>query len=206
MNSDSIIEAVDYLGVGTLIIGEVNTGKTTLTSKILAAICATGWGRETAVVDLAPVMPSEIIRPGAPKGVGGRLVPPDHAGVLYLRTDLRPPRLSSRTEAEAWEAARRNAELIDPLWARFESSGREVLFINDLSMYLQAGDADVLMGVLERAGTVVANGYLGQKLGVGALSVREHSEMEKLTNHFTRVIRLAGRAGAAEISSDGGLS
>jgi hypothetical protein len=50
-----------------------------------------------------------------------------------------------------------------------------VLFLNDISIFLQSGDFDTVWGAMRQASTVVANGYYGDTLshdfetGVSAL-------------------------------------
>ena len=87
------------------------------------------------------------------------------------------------------QKARRNRREIEGLLRRLDSEPREILFINDVSLYLQAGGADALIPRIERAGTVVANGYWGEKLGGGLLSGWERSEMHRLKDHFDRIGR-----------------
>ena len=125
------------------------------------------------------------------QGVGGKLTAPCE-GVAYLAAPIRPPRLTAKTEAEALLLARENAATIDRLLEEFQGSGRDILFINDVSMYLQAGSADELLRRIEPARTVVANGYYGRKLGGGALSAREAEEMTKLIAAFTYHVTLPG--------------
>ncbi len=179
----------DYLGRKILILGDVNTGKTTLARGVLEALCRAGFGSRTAVVDMAPEIPENLARARGIPGVGGRLVPPEGCGVLYLGGRFEPPRLSSNSEEEAMQKARRNRREIEGLLRRLDSEPREILFINDVSLYLQAGGADALIPRIERAGTVVANGYWGEKLGGGLLSGWERSEMHRLKDHFDRIGR-----------------
>jgi hypothetical protein len=184
------INTADYLGKRTLILGDVNTGKTTLTQKILDAICGQALGPKIVIIDMAPEVPEAMIREKGLTGVGGRLKPPAGEDVIYLRDDLIPPRLSSRSEAEAEEKAIRNARKIEVLFWKYHELGREILFMNDISLYLQAGRAAQLIRWMEESKTVVANGYFGKKLGSGALSRRERKEMETLRVCFDRVVEM----------------
>ncbi|MCU0583358.1 MAG: TniB family NTP-binding protein, partial [Syntrophales bacterium] len=59
-----------YLGKKTLIVGDVNTGKTTLSREILDVFCRQGMGERIAVIDLAPEIPDESLRSRGLKGVG----------------------------------------------------------------------------------------------------------------------------------------
>ena len=157
----------DLLGKKLLVMGDINAGKTTLCRQWLARLCA--------------------------QGQGGRIV------VLDLRTHLHAPRLSSATEAEAEEKAAHNARAIEALFDRFPQpgSGRDVLFVNDVTLYLQAGCASTLIGKIGRADvtTLVVNGYWGQRLGDSALSRREREQTRRLREHFAnhgQVLDLGG--------------
>ena len=147
-------------------------------------------GSNLAVVDLAPRTPDELSARVGLKGVGGKLIPPKEAGCLYLTTTVVPPRLSSKTEEEAELAAEGNRKRIETLFETFAGSGCPILFINDLSLYLQAGSASRLAVWLDKADTVVANGYFGEKLGGGRLTIRERGEMETVMRLCDAVIRL----------------
>ncbi len=175
--------ASDVLGKWILITGDVNTGKTTLAKAILDAMCESLLSSRITIIDMAPVIPEEVALEHAIKGVGGRLLSDEH-DVLYLSARLRGPRLSSKTEEEALLIAGENREKIEDLLKVFERSGRDILFINDVSIYLHAGDADGLLRSIGTATTVVANGYYGEKLGGGIVSAREASEMRKLIARF----------------------
>ena len=180
-----LTETSRFLKQRTLIVGDVNTGKTTLTGRMLRqAVDATGPDR-ICIVDLSPTISAESVR-----NIGGRLAPPGDENVLYLTDIIRPPRLSTHTEEEAEAVARRNKRIIEPLFEAFAAGGRDVLFVNDVSLYLQAGRPDHLTTWLSRAETVVANGYHGRSLGRGRLSQTEHRRMERLMAFFDRVIRL----------------
>lgn len=193
------MDALEYLGKKTLILGDVNSGKTTLTREILDGFCRQGLGGRIAVMDLAPEIPEEVLRRRGLAGVGGRLEPPGGCGAATLHATIIAPRLTSSTEEEAMEKAGWNRKVIDGLLTRFESLDRDILFVNDVSLYLQAGDLDCITGLLEKTGTAVVNGYFGEKLGRGELSRRERDAMEGLAAWFrsrgTVIAMKAGRRG-----------
>lgn len=184
------IDTAEFLGKRTLIVGDINTGKTTLTRRILDVLCRQGLGPKIVIIDMAPEVPEELIREKGLTGIGGRLRPPAGGDVVYMRVDLIPPRLSSKSDAEAEEKAIQNARKIEVLFWKYHELGRGVLFMNDISLYLQAGRSVQLARWMEGSKTVVANGYFGKELGSGALSRREKKEMETLQTFFDRVIRL----------------
>jgi len=173
-----------YIDRKTLILGDVNTGKTTLTRRVLEALCRRGLGGRIAVVDMAPEIPKGLAEGKGIPGVGGKLTPPGGQGVLYLGGRLEPPRLGSKNEAEALKKACENRRIIDGLFRELQP--REILLVNDASIYLQAGSAEDLIPWFERADTVVANGYWGHSVGEGVLTEREKVGMEKLKAYFER--------------------
>jgi hypothetical protein len=181
----------DIVGKRLIITGEINTGKTTLSRALMESLCRRGLSARIIVVDMAPEIPEKIAIERSIQGIGGKLTAPCEA-VAYLAASLRPPRLSAKTEEEAFLLAAENTAMIDRLLEEFQGSGRDILFINDVSMYLQAGSADVLLRRIEPARTVVANGYYGRKLGGGALSFREAEEMTKLIAAFAYHAALPG--------------
>ncbi len=173
----------DVLGRRILITGDVNTGKTTLAKAILDALCASRLSSRIAVVDMAPEIPEKVALERDVLGVGGKLLSVDE-DVLYLASPLRPPRLSAKTEEEALLIAEENREKIEALLKTNACSGRDILFVNDVSLYLHAGTAERLMWYVAAATTIVANGYYGEKLGSGIISLREATEMRKLMDAF----------------------
>jgi molybdopterin-guanine dinucleotide biosynthesis protein len=179
-------EPGECLGRKLLIVGDVNTGKTTLTRKMLEDFCGRGLGRRIAVLDLAPHISEQLAAQRGLRGVGGHLDAPAACGALMIREQLEPPRLSSASEAEAMRKAARNKELADAAWQRAGAGGRDILVVNDVSMYLQAGDADELIARFASADTVIANGYFGERLGGGELTRRERAQMERLRAWFER--------------------
>ncbi len=174
----------------TLILGEVNTGKTTLCGRMLEALVRETGPDRICVVDLAPVIPVHLARKIGRSNIGGRMRLPDRQGLLYLPGEIEPPRLISETEAQALAAAHRNLVEIGRIFEIFTLSKRDILFVNDISLHLQAGGLAALTAWLALAGTVVANGYYGRSLGLGRISIRERRGMEVLSEFFDRVIHL----------------
>lgn len=178
----------DCLDTRLLITGDVNTGKTTLCRQLLADLCDKGLDARTAVIDLAPDIPEALARQRGVIGAGGHLIPPPDSRVLDLRARLDPPRLSSSSEAEAQAKASINAGKIDALFAQLRQSARDIVLINDATLYLQAETTGHL---IERANfrhlrTLVVNAYWGSRLGAGALSSHEKAETGHLRNWFER--------------------
>ncbi len=61
------------------------------------------------------------------------------------------------------------------------------MFINDVTLYLQAGSAAELLKCINKPDitTLVVNGYRGNRLGGGELTRREKTEMELLRQSFS---------------------
>ncbi len=171
----------DLLNSWTLIVGEVNTGKTRLMAELMSRFAAREAGR-LALMDMAP----ELTR-----GVGGKLTPPAGVALRVCAPAIVAPRLTGKTPAEVLALAGANAECIEEAFLSYLRDPAAVLFINDVSMYLQAGDPAKLYQVLEATSTVVLNGYLGASLGGGEMGARERRLMEELAARCARVYRLA---------------
>lgn len=184
------IDASTFTDKWTLIVGEINSGKTFLTRRILQQVSLQISDKRLAVIDMAPVVPKETGTDTALNGIGGQLIEPDSIKGLYLSTHIDPPRLSTDTEEAALVVAERNLKKIETLLQTFSKTGRDVLFVNDISLYLQFGNAENLIRYFSGVTTLVANGYVGEKLGEGVLSQREHQEMQTVQKAFSRVIRL----------------
>ena len=178
------INLEDYLSRKTLILGDVNTGKTTLTKKVLEALCRRDLGGRIAIVDMAPEVPEKLAKEKGLPGVGGKLTPPEGHDIIYLAGHYDPPRLSSRTEEDAMEKAKQNRRISEGLFRKLDGQLRDILLVNDVSMYLQAGTTENLTRWLDQAETVIANGYWGERLGGGTLTERERIETAKLKTYF----------------------
>ena len=187
----------ECLGKRILVIGDVNTGKTTLCKRWLSELCQQGLGARIALLDLAPTISRELALQRGIVGAGGELRAPAGSEVLDLRATLEPPRLSSSSEGEALEKAERNAQLIETLICQLEPQ-RDILFINDVTLFLQARSAASLIEAagFDKRTTLVVNGYRGERLGGGALTRHETAEMSELEKAFAErgeVVRLTHR-------------
>ena len=187
------------LGKRILVIGDVNTGKTTLCKRWLSELCQQGLDTRIALIDMAPTIPPELALKRGIVGAGGELRASLGSEVLDLRAHLEPPRLSSSSESEALEKAAHNAQLIEALISRLEPV-RDILFINDVTLFLQARSAASLIEAVgfDRRTTLVVNGYRGERLGGGALTRHETAEMGELEKAFAnpgKVVTLTHRYG-----------
>ncbi|MGD2247295.1 MAG: hypothetical protein PVF58_02740 [Candidatus Methanofastidiosia archaeon] len=166
----------DLEGEYTLILGEVHTGKTQLTQKLLKE--AETLKKEIAVIDMAPQFENE-------RKVGGKLCPGKNT--VYYTTTIETPRLSGETLNEVFALAELNKEKIEKIFDIYVP--KEVLFMNDVSIYLQRGNFKTLVNIISSAQTCIMNGYYGTSLGKDRLSQEERSQMVKLQKYCHNIIR-----------------
>ena len=166
-------------------------GKTKLTAELLEEAVKQGHSGEITVIDMAP---EAGLYEG--KSIGGRL--PEVTDTCRLVRYLSPlkietPRLRAKTPGELISMARLNEERIKVLLDEYLERPSPILFVNDVSIYLQSGSIDLILITANRAGTFVANGYYGERLsadlGTG-VSERERALMDALASEMDLVISL----------------
>jgi len=177
------------LGRKVLILGDVRTGKTKMTVKLLSEAVRAGYGKDITVIDLAPA--TTKVRG---KKVGGRL-----SELMSLPKELRysapakveTPRLSASSADQLLALARTNHEAITPLLEEFLTAPSSILFVNDVSLYFHSGTADLMFKAAERAETFVANGYYGRYFAFDyetGISKKEHELMDLLAAKMDKVV------------------
>ena len=129
----------DIMGKRIIIAGEVNTGKTTLAKVDDGGPCAgpafrRAWPSSTWPPTSPPRSPGE----GASRESAGGSCPLAKS-VAYFAGPVRRAQADVENEGEALLVAAENRATIDRLLEGYRASGRDVLFINDVSIYLQAG-------------------------------------------------------------------
>ena len=179
---------MDLLGKRVLILGDTGTGKTRLTKRLLIEAIEEGHSQDITVIEMAP--PSIELRGLSVGGVLLNSTPPKLR--ILEGGEIKTPRLSARDGEEVLRLADYNRGVIEKLLEDFIRAPTKILFINDISLYLQRGDLEYLWKVLQKAETVIANGYIGEKLkddlGTG-LSAREGQLIEMLASRTDVVIR-----------------
>jgi L-fucose mutarotase/ribose pyranase (RbsD/FucU family) len=179
------------LGKKVLIVGDAGTGKTALTASLLEEAVSMQHSHEITIVDMAP--PSMIvqgIRIGGPMEEATNII----KEVRYLRPrDVKAPRVMGRSRQEVLKLADFNKQEIDSVLDVFLANPTPILFINDISLYLQMGDLKKLICIIGVTKTFIANGYLGDKLaedfGAG-ISGNERKRMRELMKSVDVVITL----------------
>ena len=175
-------------GKRVIILGDVGTGKTSLVRRLLIEAIEK-YLKDLTVIDMAP--PRMSING---ETIGGHLLEKPDQRVRYLAPkEVWPPRLKARDPEELISLAEKNREEIEVLLATYSKEPSEILFVNDVSIYLQRGDIETLWGALSKARTLVVNSYFGERLsddhGTG-ISTREKNEVLALAERMDMVIRL----------------
>ncbi len=178
----------EIIGRKILILGDIGSGKTRLTARIILELIRAGYADEITIIDMAP---PRI------KGAGGRLREYTGSNIKvkkYLEpVEVYAPRLQSRTTDEALRLAEKNREAIEPLIEEYLKSPTNILIINDLTIYLHAGSLEKILECVRRSNTMVANAYYGEKLSLNhgeVISIREKKLVEELIKYMDTVIRL----------------
>lgn len=174
-----MISIKELVGRRTLILGELKAGKTRLTAKFLEELACLFPG-EVAVLDLAPSLVH---------GVGGKLEIPRGIEIEYLSTPVQAPHFMEGPEG-VLEEANRNRDAIEALFEEYSRSPKMVLIINDVSSYLQLGSVERLLSIMEKAETVLMNGYYGPPFSGCPLAEGERERMEELADFCNRVIHI----------------
>lgn len=181
----------DLLGKKVLITGDVGVGKTKLTIALLDEAIAAGWRDQITVIDMAP---ATIFIQG--RKIGGKLIElSDHVKHVQYLTPPRveTPRLSAKSKEELRHLVAVNEACIRPLLTTFVEAPTPILFVNDISIYLQSGDDTPILAAMEVAETFIANGYYGRTITsdfAAEVSTTERRLMQQLINAVDRVIAL----------------
>ncbi len=164
----------------TVIAGDVNSGKTTLTTVILEQFVQAGYGQQIAVLDLSP----DPVR-----GIGGKLSLGSDSPVLYLTAHISAPRLMGKDAAHTLRLANENARAIEGLFEEFKGQRREILFVNDATLYLQSGNLALFLETLSMSSTRIINAYHGNTFADSELTRRERRLTDALIAVSDTLIR-----------------
>ena len=185
------LRAEEFINRFTMIVGEINSGKTTLTQQILEVFCR-ATGSMITVVDLAPeITPQDLDAQNKTRAIGGVLQIPDSERVRYYHPRIHPPRLRARDESEAEALAAENLRTIDALLDKALLKDTDAIFINDCSLYLHSGSASKLLDLIHSCPTSVVNGYFGRFFSSSSISIRERKGMKFLIRHCDRLIKIS---------------
>ncbi len=181
------LEPREIIGKKVLILGEVGSGKTSLTAKAVQDLALFIQPEEMTVIDMAPEAIGEI---------GGKL-----SNHLSLSSKVRyvspakvyAPRTMGTTNPQVVEYAKRNKNAIELLLNDFLENPTKALIINDVTLYLHFGKLEKVIDCVRLADTFLASAYYGVRLrkdyGTG-ISDREKQVVKKLGTHMNRVVKL----------------
>jgi GTPase SAR1 family protein len=174
-----------------LIIGDVGAGKTKLTMRLLDEAIASGVSEHITIIDMAPT--TRFV--GSLK-VGGQLreFAPHLNTVRYLAPHhVETPRLSAQSLQELQHLVSLNKQRIAPLLYTFLHTPSSILFINDVSIFLQSGSLSLVTQAIHATDTCIVNGYYGQSIQTeieDSISHIERSLMDRLIEGMHVVITL----------------
>lgn len=176
------------LGRRVLIVGDVGSGKTKLTAKLLEEAVGLGYADEITVIDMAP----KTINVGGMR-VGGLLseATASVSRVRYWRPkEVKAPRTTAKTPEQLLAYVQFNKEAIEPLLDKFIKEPTPILIINDLSIYLQAGEPRKVVLAMEKCQTFIANCYKGEKLAkdLGTGVSRVERDATEFVEHLVDVV------------------
>ena len=170
-----------YINRRTLIVGDVNTGKTGKTLEILAAFVEAGYAGDIAVLDFSP-------DPVA--GVGGKMKLPQDPPLFYLTALIHAPRMTGRDARHMRQLACENAGVIEAMFVKLLGVAKTIIFVNDATLYLHAGDLKRFLDMLKPFPTQIMNAFLGDRFTDSALTRREKQLTQRLMAGCNNVITL----------------
>lgn len=175
-----------------LIIGDVGAGKTALTARLVEEAALQLGPDKVTVIDMAPERKRF-------KGfvIGGGIDIPlkkyPNLHLLKPSEKLHAPRIEERTADRVLQLAVSNAAIIEKLLHQYVHDPTPVLFMNDVSIYLQAGNLNRLTETIILADTFVGNAYSGTVLeddNRSGLSQRERASLDSLKTIMDKVLAL----------------
>ena len=170
-----------YMNRRTIMVGDVNSGKTSQTFEILQMFLEKGYAKKIAILDMGtnPV-----------RGIGGKMPPPPDVPVLYLTSSISAPRLMGKDPNHIRLLAEENARSIERLFETFQQENREIIFVNDATLYLQAGHLERFLEILNTTSTQIINAYYGDAFSDSELTRREKKLTEDLMKTCDHLITL----------------
>lgn len=147
-----------FLGKRTLLVGEAGSGKTRFLAGFLDYLVDRGLAGETTLIEMAP---------NRVAGIGGGIE--EYTLNVWKVRYLKPgrvwaPRLLGKSREEVIRYAEENRDVIKPLLQQYISHPTPILLINDITIYLHAGEPQHLIQAIELSNTFMATAYRGKKL------------------------------------------
>ena len=184
-------ELESLIGKKVLVEGDVGSGKTAYAHRLIRQALDLADVGDVIVIDMAPRR-----RRVGKRFVGGRLKMPKGSAprIEYSSPDqVFAPRLEGKNGKEVQELARANASELEKILEPILKRKKRMLFINDLTMFLHAGDVGLLIDAISETETFIGTAYKGKFLsnekGSGITS-RERTLLEKIEKCMDLVISL----------------
>lgn len=180
------IDVDKILNKKILIIGDVGSGKTRLTARILDELVSRGFGDIITVIDMAPSVGN----------IGSRLS--TYTKVIekvryFFSEKIRGPRLEGKDAKEILDIAKSNKEIVEEYLKLFLENPTEILIVNDITIYFHAGEIEKVFEIMDASKTFIANAYYGSALSEdkgSGLSAREKKLVQILSRKCDKVIIL----------------
>ena len=116
--------------------------------------------------------------------------PPLDEPLLYLTTSILAPRLTGEDEYHTLKLAEKNATAIEKLFSKFYRQKREIVFVNDVTLYFQTGDFERFIKILDTTSTQIINAYYGHTFPDSELTRREKKSTEELMKLCDQIIEM----------------
>lgn len=175
-----------FLNKYTLILGDVGRGKTSLTSKFVKELIRLGYDDEMYIIDLAPNI----------RNLGSRLskyVYGFRNSVYRYSREIKAPRTEANSPEVLREYMERNYHISLQFFRDYLKSGRKILIVNDLSIFLHYGEVSELLDFIGYSDTFLGNSYYGEgiidRFGLGIDEV-ERKKVLELSRYMDNVVRL----------------
>lgn len=146
----------------TIILGDISTGKTTTTALLIMDALKSNSPNNITIIELAPR--KTIYKE---KTIGGRIsdIIKLPSGIRLLQPiKINSPRYSAKDKDELLNLIKENKISIDIILNHYMDNPTPILFINDLSIYLQSGKWKKIFNVMQKAKVSLANAYYGRSL------------------------------------------
>lgn len=164
------INIEEFLHKKTLIVGDIAKGKTKLTAFLVKKLIVNGYGNFITILDLAPERRDKI---------GGKIRDfIDVKNIRYLTTNILGPRMNAKNIEELYDISRRNKNSIEKLFNIYEEKPSKILVINDLTLYLHAGDIERLLNLIRLSETFIGNAYKGKSFEIEIFKEFNQKERE----------------------------
>jgi len=152
-----MFDAANLIGKRVLIVGDVGSGKTLLTLKIVYGFIELGFGGSISILDFAP---SSTLHCG--RRVGGKLIEYSfnpNLVKMYIPVETIPPRILGKCRDEVLMYANMNRGRCGDAIKLFIGDPSDILVINDVSLYYHVGDLGLIVDAMKLCKTFIANAY-----------------------------------------------